>query len=219
MMKIKPNEKFIALGSSEQIESMDRTKLPLVWANNLANEEKVLFINWSQYDSKLSNFLESIELDKSKNLRIDTQIDYFGLRSFFEIIEAVEKENYKSIFIDDVFSFSACKELSYYDRSLVIKTLKFITKIYDVRVVIHVPIDSRMFLTSDYLYKYDPELGYFNWCRLLINDCDQVIAFQDLSGFPIRDTQELYEEYSYKIFYLKDTTTEIDNSIINLKNY
>jgi len=217
MDKIKLASGLIAIGFHGEKSNIEKTKFPIYLANKLAENEKVLFLNWNNYSRKLEQILTGLGWHKNPNLQINTSVNYFGLESFFDIIDLIESEDYKTIFIDDIFSFTMGDVQKFEDRDLVIKTLKFISDRFLVIIVFQMNIDDKMFLNSNYVYEVEPELGYFNWSRMIINDCEQVFAIKNLTGIIDDETDEFYQDETYRIYELKNDSDITENYIINLK--
>lgn len=217
MKKIALRNGLIAVGSSRNNSSIENSKFTLFLAHQIAQNEKVLYLNWCSYSKKLEEIIKSLGLKKINNLDINTYLHYFSLSSFFEIIDLIEKNDYKTIFIDDLSNFTRNNSLSDLDKDLVIKTLNFLVERFSTRIIFLMQIDNESFLNNDYVYKFEPELGFFNWSRMIKNDCNQVIAFNNMNGYIDGETDEFYDEETYKVYELKNETNILENYIINLK--
>jgi hypothetical protein len=216
MERLKLSDGLVAIGYGAFINNIDQTKLALILANKLAKKENVLFLNWNNYFNKLERIFTDLGIKKSENLEINTDVSYFGLSSFLDIAELIEKFYFSTIFIDNVLSFTSGKAKNYEDRDLLIKSLKFITERYSVRIVFNVAIDADVFSYSSFGDENVIELGYFRWSRRIINDCEQVIAIQNIAGELDGEIGERYELDTYKIYNLKNREDKIESHIITL---
>ncbi len=218
MKYIKLSKGIIAIGFGGNSNHINQTIFALSLANQIAEEEKVLYLNWNNYTRNIENIIKSLNQKKSDNLDINTTVDYFGLSSFLEIIELIEQNNYTTIFIDNVNSFTS-EELEIYEdgyKHTLIKSLKFISDKYSVRVIFNVNIDPKMFSFNYNSIENEIDLGYFRWSRKIVTDCNQVLAVQNIEGFLDGETDEYYKPNTFKIFNLKNEIDKIENLILEL---
>jgi len=213
MERLKLSKKLIAIGA---VEGVGKTRFAINLANQLAEKEKVLFINWTDYSEKLQKIVEQSDKALNDNLDINTRIGFFDVGSFLEIIEQIEFHNYSTIFIDDINYYlqsDAVTVTGQEYRDQAIKALKFIVDRYSVRIVFNVTIEINV-NSSNYRR---PNLGDFAWSRLIINDCDQVIALTNLDSVVNIENNEVYDYNTLEVFNLKNNTLEIESIKINLK--
>ncbi len=192
---------LIAIGG---YQNSGKTAFALQIANRIAENEKVLYLSWQDYGDNLQNQILKFSKKIAQNLDINTQIDYYSVRTFIQILELIEEKGYTTVFIDDVDSFKyGTISNSYYDyeNNAIIETLKYIAEKYAIRLVFTLRIPEYEDLTIS--------LRDFAWSRLIVNDCKQVLSVY-------KDT-ELEENY-INLSYLKGKNLEIQNKIINLKN-
>lgn len=212
MERLKLSEKLIAIGA---VEGVGKTRFAINLANQLAEKEKVLFINWTDYSEKLHKIIEQSGKTLNDNLDINTRVGYFDVGSFLEILELIEFNNYSTIFIDDINYFIQSETVSLLGqeyRDQAIKALKYIVDRYSVRIVFNVTIDINV-SNSNY---HQPNLGDFAWSRLIVNDCDQVIALTNLNSVVNNETNEYYYN-TLEVFNLKNNKCEVESFKINLK--
>ncbi len=192
---------LIAIGG---YKDAGKTAFALQLANRIAENEKVLYLSWQDYGANLQSQILQFSNKIADNLDINTQVDYYSVRSFIQILELIEEKGYTTLFIDDVDSFKyGTISNSYYDyeNNAIIETLKYIAEKYTIRLIFTLRIPESEDLTIS--------LRDFAWSRLIVNDCEQVIS--------IYKNTELEENCIY-LSYLKGKDLEIQNEIINLKN-
>lgn len=214
MERLELSEKLIAIGA---VEGVGKTRFAINLANQLAEKEKVLFINWTDYSEKLHKILQQSGKTINDNLDINTHVGYFDVNSILEIIDLIEFHNYSTIFIDDINYFIQSETVSFLGqeyRDQAIKALKYIVDRYSVRIIFNITIDVNV-SNSNY---HQPNLGDFAWSRLIINDCDQVIALTNLSPVVNYETGEYYNYNTLEIFNLKNHKCEVESFKINLNN-
>lgn len=216
MDRLKLSKGIIAIGYGGTIDTKNQTKISLVLANKLAKKEKVVFLNWNNYSRKLEKMITKLDIIKNEKLEINTSIDYFGLSSFLNITELIEQRGFTTIFIDNIFSYTLNELKSFEERNLLIKSFRFITERYSIRIVFNIKIESDVFYNSYIADENTAELGYFNWCRKIITDCEQVIAIQNIEGCVNGETDEQYQQNTFKIFDLKNENDETKNYLIKL---
>ncbi len=202
MKKIHLKNGLIAIGGYQNI---GKTTFALQLANRIAENEKVLYLSWQDYGDNLRNTILKFNDTISENLDINTRVEYYSVHSFVTILKLIDEKKYTTIFIDDVESFKqGTNSNSYhdYENDSVIASLKYIAEKYHIRVVFTLNINECETTGS---------LRDFSWSRLIINDCEQVLWISKFDS-------EL-EKNSITLSYLKGTDLEIQNEIINLKNY
>ena len=173
MKNLKLSQGLIAIGAAQGV---GKTSFSIRLANYLAQKEKVLFLNWTDYADKLHEILRNSEAEIHKNLDINTRIGYFNIGSFIDILERIDTQKYTTIFIDDLNYFTQTgdtygelDQFNTYGKDSAIRALRFIVDKYKVRVVFNLTIDNVV----------TPKLADFAWSRLIINDCDQVIGLSN----------------------------------------
>lgn len=218
MERLKLSNGLIAIGYGGTSNSLDQTNFSLLLANRLAKNENVLFLNWNNYSRKLNSIIKNLGVEKNEKLEINTSVGFFGIASFLSITESIEESNYTTIFLDNVLSFASeeYKISEPANRDLLIKALKFIVDRYSVRIVFNVTIDPEMFSYTYYEHENVIDLAYFKWSRKIINECEQVIALQNLEGSINRETYEHYNKNTFKVFNLKNKNDEMENYILTL---
>jgi len=74
----------------------------LQWANNLANDNKVLFISWEYSLAMLQQYF--IELGEHKNINLDTytEFEYLDASSFVAIFDMIEDGSYSLVFLEGI---------------------------------------------------------------------------------------------------------------------
>ncbi len=173
MEKFKLSNGLIAIGA---IENGSKTTYAIQLANELAEKEKVLYLNWTDYADRLNHLIKKRGNKVNKNLDINTNIGFFDVGTFITIMELIELKNYSTIFIDDINYFSQSgvefdifDEINSNGKDNVIRALRYIVDKLNVRVVFNITINANG----------APKLADFAWSRLIINDCDQVIALNE----------------------------------------
>lgn len=207
--KIKLSDGLIAVGSEER---KVKTTFAIHLANEVAKEEKVLFLNWFDYADRLNNILKKSKVKISNNLNINTNIEYFDVGSFLKIIDLIESYKYTTLFIDDINYFVQNNAVDYFSteiRNQAILALKFIVEKYNVRIIFTINIDKHLYNTS-----VQPDLGDFAWSRLVINDCDQVIALNKLDGIEDVINNKTYEQNSIQVYNLKNDRIDIESCTV-----
>ena len=96
MERLELSEKLIAIGA---VEGVGKTRFAINLANQLAEKEKVLFINWTDYSEKLHKILQQSGKTINDNLDINTHVGYFDVNSILEIIDLIEFHNYSTILL------------------------------------------------------------------------------------------------------------------------
>lgn len=188
---------LIAIGA---VELGYKTAFAIQLANDIAKKEKVLYLNWTDYADHLHHQIKKSGQEVSKNLDINTNVGYFDAGSFINIMELIEINNYTTVFIDDINTYSQSgdmytefDEINSNGKDNVIRALRYIVDKMKVRVFFNITI------TTDNL----PKLKDFVWSRLIINDCDQVIALNKIDN-------------KLEIFKLKNQNLEIEKHEIKL---
>lgn len=202
---MKLSKGLIAVGAEEKSAS---TSLLINLANKLAEKEKVLFINWTDFSEKLHQEIRKTNV-VSKNLTIDTNIDYFGVKSFLDIIDLIESYQYSSIFIDDINYYVQADYDGYFGEEInnqAIRGLRYIVDKLSVRIVFNIRVSKQLDVTKKELILAD-----FSWSRLIINDCDQVLALYNLKD------EGNYE--NMQISNLKNDSCEVETSKLNLNSW
>jgi len=197
MEKLTLSKGLIAIGA---VEKGNKTTYAIRLANELAKKEKVLYLNWTDFADRLHYLIKKGGSDINKNLDINTNIGYFDVGSFITIMELIETNNYSTIFIDDINYFSQSgaefdvfDEINSNGKDNVIRALRYIADKLNVRVVFNITIYANE----------TPKLADFVWSRLIINDCDQVIALNE-------------NDNNLEIFNLKNEKLEIEKYEIEL---
>ncbi len=192
MKKIKLKKGLIAIGG---IQKIGKTTFAIQLANKIAKKEKVLYLNWTDYADRLHDLILKNNKKIYSNLDINTNLDFFNVGSFIQIMDLIEENRYKTVFIDDINYFTqtgetdcALDEYNKYGKDSAMKALRFLVDKYNIRIVFNMTIDTN----------FTPKLADFVWSRLIINDCDQVLA---LSYNKKRN--------KIKLFQLKDKNMEI----------
>lgn len=197
MEKLTLSNGLIAIGA---VEKGNKTTYAIQLANELAKEEKVLYLNWTDFADRLHYLIKKGGSDVNKNLDINTNIGYFDVGAFITIMELIETNNYSTIFIDDINYFSQSgSEFDVFDeinsngKDNVIRALRYIVDKLNVRVVFNITINANE----------TPKLADFAWSRLIINDCDQVIAINEnknnLEIFNLKNEKLEIEKYEIKL--------------------
>ena len=107
MEKLKLSEGLIAIGAAEMA---GKTSFAIRLANLLAKKERVLFLNWTDYADRLHQIITKSNNSVNDKLDINTNVGYFNIESFIEIMELIETHNYSTIFIDDINYFTQIGE-------------------------------------------------------------------------------------------------------------
>lgn len=208
---LKLSNGLVAFGAENRYE---KTKTSINLANYLAKNEKVLFLNWTDYSDKLEAMLTN---KINKNLWINTQVNYFNIGSFLTIIDLIESYNFTTIIIDDIDYFLQGDSNCYFsneEKDNLIKALKFISDKYNIRVLFNVEVKHN----SNKQDSFALELADFAWSRLILNDCDQVLAIKNLDGIENINNKENYTINCFHIYSLKEKSVAIENSIITILN-
>ena len=103
MERLKLSNGLVAIGYGGISENKDQTKFSLRLANQLAEKENVLFLNWNNYSRKLEKIIKKLGIEKNQKLEINTRIEYFGLASFLNIAELIESNGFTTFFSDTFF--------------------------------------------------------------------------------------------------------------------
>ena len=197
MKKLKLSNGLIAIGA---VEKGRKTTYAIQLANEIAKNEKVLYLNWTDYADRLNYLIKKGNNEISENLEINTNVGFFDVGTFINIMELIENNNYSTIFVDDINTFSQSGEtFDCYDeinsngKDNVIRALRYIVDKFNVRVIFNVSI------IADEI----PKLADFAWSRLIINDCNQVIALNET-------------EKALEIYNLKNENLEIEKHKMKL---
>lgn len=217
MERLKLSNGLIAIGFGGS-SNIEQTKFSLKLANDIAQNENVLFLNWNNYSKKLNEILLSLNVKKSKKLEINTNVNYFGVDSFLDIIELIEQKKFTTIFIDNTSSFSTKERIidEYGNRETLLKAFTFLSIKYSVRIVFNIQIDPEIYNYSFNIEENEIDLGYFRWSRRTITECNQVIAVQNIEGYMDGETGEIFESDTFKVFNLKNDNDIIENYIVRI---
>ncbi len=201
MKKIFLENGLIAIGGRK---NSGKSTFALQLANNIAAKEKVLFMSWQDYEANLRDIILKLNDEIAENLDINTEIDYYSVSSFINIMELIEYQKYTTIFIDDVESFkrgTISNSYHDYENDSIIASLKYLADKYNIRVIFILEV-----VESDSLVA----LRDFSWSRLIVNHCEQVMAISQFD-------HEL-KKNNITLSYLKGRKLEMQNKIINLQD-
>ncbi len=198
MEKIKLSKGLIAIGGNEK---SGKTSFSILLANKIAKKEKVLFLNWKDYADRLHQIIRNNGEIVNNFLDINTNIEYFSVGSFIKIMELIDINKYSFIFIDDInyFTqtgnlFSELDQYNTYGKNSAIRALRFIVDKFKVNVIFNIEIDTNE----------TPQLADFAWSRLIINECDQVLAINE------------NDKNKIEVYNLKKQNLEIENHQIKI---
>ncbi len=192
---ISSKKELIALGGHK---GSGKTKFSILLANRIAKTQKVLFLNWIDYADKLHNHIVSQNEEVSENLTLNTNIDYFSVGSFLDIIDLIKSYNYTTIFIDDINYFTQSHCDDYFDtkmREETMRTFKYLVEELSVSVIFNININESYLNGEFYL-----NLGDFVWSRLLVNDCDKVFIIK----------QQKEKDFHFDMYKLKGENNKIE---------
>ncbi len=217
MDRLKLSSGLIAFGGEKGI---GKTRFALKLGNHLARAEKVLFLSYQDYSEKLITDIREMDGFISDNLEVNTSMDYYGVGSFLEIIKYVEAGDFRTVIIDDLFSFNRDQfyEFDDHGRDAAVDALLYLVTQLKIRLVFNIDIHSSH-------QNHTPRIRDFNWSRKIINDCAQIIALyrpsvlgftDDEVGEPLKD---LIEIYNLKNENHQEEVIQFDDREIRIYNY
>lgn len=207
MQTLKLSNGLVALGYEPKENNKDFT---ILLANQIAKNEKTLYLSWTNYSDKIHKTINEYKSEVSRDLLLNTNIEYFGIKSFLNIINLIESYNLKTIFIDDINNFLQIETNDFlshnYFSDTLIEALNYIVYKYNVRIIFSLELEN--------INKSEINLSDFQWSRLIRNDCNQILAIKNLLGYENIRTSEYYDKNSFKVLELKNEEIEITESII-----
>ncbi len=167
MDRIKVSNGIIAFGGTPRI---GKTRFSLKLANYIAQKERVLFISYQDYKEKLISIVNELDDHVQENLEINTSFKYCNLLTFLDVYDYVEKNEFTTVFIDDIdwFNEGIRSLTNQYYKEASIKALLFLSKKLNVRVIFTLSIEER------YDYPVENSVRNFSWSRSLVNECSQI---------------------------------------------
>ncbi len=122
-----------------------KTSFILKWANNLAKDNKVLYINWAKQESVFIDQLLSMKEKVSPNLVIDSIYEYLDANAFIEIFEKIEDEKFDFIFFDDIIvnSYRNYEDKFFKTCDDVAVALDFIARKLNTKVILTISINQQ----------------------------------------------------------------------------
>ena len=177
-----------------------KTNFLLQWANYLAESQKVLFLNWGNYEGRLNAILKEMKMEKSDNLIIDAHYPFFDISAFIDIYNRVEHDKIEIIFFDDIHLSQYNRLSSTYnaDEAAISGSLLFLVDKLGVKTVISTDVETNFRMEPP---KIVPKFRSFVFSRDLVNRAQQVYYLHNSS------TDENIKETSknkVEIFSLKN---------------
>lgn len=205
----------IAIGSPE---NKNITKFLVQFANVIAKEEKVLYLDWIHYKEYLEDIIIASGNRFSDNLDLNSSAENFELSTFIELFESIESNNYTTVFIDNInycVPFGCDVFQVKHNNDTVIKALNFISLKLNVRIIFSVILNEKTIN-----YSLHQNLADFSWSRLLRESCSQIISISSLEGYEDVEGNIASKKENY-IFKYNTFSAEIlkNKKESNIKNY
>lgn len=127
-----------------------KTSFVLKWANYLAKDNKVLYINWAKQESVFTDRLKEMGEEVNPNMVIDSLYEYLDATASIEIFEKIEEEKFDIIFFDDIIVNS---DRNYEDEYFkycgdVAMVLDFIANRLKIKIVLTISVKQQSKLTD-----------------------------------------------------------------------
>jgi KaiC/GvpD/RAD55 family RecA-like ATPase len=214
MDRLKLSSGLIAFGGEKGI---GKTRFALKLGNHLARAEKVLFLSYQDYSEKLITDIREMDGFISDNLEVNTSMDYYGVGSFLEIIKYVEAGDFRTVIIDDLFSFNRDQfyEFDDHGRDAAVDALLYLVTQLKIRLVFNIDIHSSH-------QNHTPRIRDFNWSRKIVNNCSQILALYRPAHFGITEDEngnsleDLIEIYDLKNEENRENLIQLDSKKLNI---
>lgn len=200
MKQIQLSEGLILLSGEKR---MGKTRLSLKLANYLAQNEKVLFLNFDDYEERLRLFLLESEYTVNENLHINTTLEGFSMETYMELLSILEKNNYSTIIIDEfekyIDSYRGYINVEYDLNKVVTEALLFLVRHFKCRIIINYKLNQYQ-VNFNWGVEY-PGLDNIKYPRVLVNECAQIFYLfipskagfsEDDEGNSLADNIELH---------------------------
>ncbi|MDA3892057.1 MAG: hypothetical protein PF517_10385 [Salinivirgaceae bacterium] len=181
-------------------------------SNNLAKTERVLFVSYQDYHSKLEEMV--IKIDKNgvnKNLILNTTLDYYeddyvGM----QMIKQIKDNEISTIIIDDIHDFVGDD----YSINKAIVGLKHLSEFLNIRIIFTINTSK-----NDIEYSQGERLKIrdFRW-RSVVNECDEIYAIYRPTAFGFTEDESGYISPNDTEFYSLKNAINIEHEwVFNIK--
>ena len=196
-----------------------KSRFALKWANHLAKNQKVLYLNWGSYEAKHLHDLKQMGDDISPKLEIDSSYDFLDSNTYIEIFTHIEKEGFDVVFFDDIqyTIYNHFNDNYYADQSAICNAMVFLSRLLDVKVVLVSEV-------TEMWNGHVSDLSLKQYPRELVNKCSQIYFLNRpyLNDFK-EDINGNSTLHHIELISLKNTNNEaftrlLDNSTLNIYN-
>lgn len=204
-----------------------KTSFSLKLGNYLANKEKVLFLNFDDYEEKLRVLVEGMDTKVNEKFDIDSSLDNFCLETYIELLSLLENNKYSTIIIDNLNRLVPQNgymvgDFDYnFTINTVINSLLYIIRQFKCRIIlIYALYDIQ--IKCQALAKEYVRLNNFIFPRTLVNNCNQIfyLDYPYSRGYIVDEEGEdlinHIELYSLKNDKHNEEFFILDNSKLNI---
>ena len=177
-----------------------KTNFLLQWANYLAESQKVLFLNWGNYEGRLNAILKEMKMDKSDNLSIDAHYPFFDITAFIDVYNRIERDKIDVVFFDDIHlsQYNSLSSIYNADEAAISDSLLFLVDKLGIKTVISTDVETNFRMEPPNIR---PSLRSFVFSRDLVNRAQQVYY---LHNAPLDENKQETLKNKVEIFSLKN---------------
>ena len=171
--------KFMDLKGLTAIGSTQKdSKFLVQFANFIAKEDKVLYINSIHNEQYLKNIILASGNEMAKNFQLYSEKCDLSLPLFRELFGLVKNNQYSAVFIDDV-DYTVLFELEDYriEKGIytAIELLRILQKKFYLKIAFPVKVNENYRGDNKWLRN-----EFFAWSSEIISHCSQIISIIDL---------------------------------------
>jgi len=198
-----------------------KSRFCLKWANQIAQTQKVLFLNWTSFSEKLQSELIEMGETPHKNLSIYTMSEDFNMEIFLDIYDLIETDKFEVVVFDDIYLNERNRmDCDYLEcDSALIRGLSFLVKQLNVKILLpndvkpFFRLEQPVFHTDIKNFKFSHNLLTISkniWFMYRPHFCG---VFETPDGQPTIDKIEVF---SLKNASLKEYVILFDNKVLKL---
>jgi hypothetical protein len=182
---------------------MGLTTLTLQLANQLARENKTVFITYQDYAESLRAILLEKGEVVSDNLHFNTILSYYQPDFVTDLKEIIISEGYSNVILDDLPSLlGEQNQLDADMKNELIESLKRLATVLQIRLILNTSLPDQVESRGG---DRKPMIRDFTWSRNLIHAADQVLALYRPGYYGITE-----DESGHSLLHLRE--------VLSLKN-
>ena len=206
--EVKLAKGLIAIGGRK---GEGKTIFILHLSNYLAKTERVLFVSYQDYHSKLEEMV--IKIDKggvNKNLLLNTTLEYYeddyvGM----QMIKQIKDNDISTIIIDDIHDFVGDE----YSINNTIVGLKHLSELLNIRIIFTINTSNDIENSQGGRLK----IRDFRW-RNVVNECDEIYAIYRPTAFGYTEDESGYISPNNTGFYSLKNANNIEHKwVFNIR--